>query len=160
MSAQGPKRSTQFFLLTGAFLLGGAVMVGIALLLLNINTRQVEGAVSPARIVEIADNEMDPTVWGQNFPSQYHSFMKTQIDNMPTKYGGSEPINKLEKYPVLRRLWGGMPFSVDFNEERGHYYALIDQKRRRAIAWSRKTARSPTSSRAPASTATPAKRPS
>ncbi len=128
MSAQTPKRSTQFFLLTGAFLLGGAVMVGIALLLLNINTRQVEGAVSPARIVEIAENELDAAVWGQNFPRQYDSFMKTRIDTMPTKYGGSEPINKLEKYPVLRRLWGGMPFSVDFNEERGHYYALIDQK--------------------------------
>ncbi len=128
MTTQPPKRSTQFLLLAGAFLLGGIVMILLAALLLNINTRQVEGAISPARIVEIADNEMDPAVWGQNFPSQYDSFMKTQIDNMPTKYGGSEPINKLEKYPVLKRLWGGYPFSVDFNEEGGHYYALIDQK--------------------------------
>lgn len=128
MTTQQPKRSTQFLLLTGAFLLGGVVMILLAALLLNINTRQVEGAISPARIVEIADNEMDPAVWGQNFSSQYDSFMKTQIDNMPTKYGGSEPINKLEKYPVLKRLWGGYPFSVDFNEERGHFYALIDQR--------------------------------
>ncbi len=128
MTTQQPKRGTQFLLLAGVFLLGGVVMILLAALLLNINTRQVEGAISPARIVEIADNEMDPAVWGQNFPSQYDSFMKTQIDNMPTKYGGSEPINKLEKYPVLRRLWGGYPFSVDFNEERGHFYSLIDQR--------------------------------
>ncbi len=29
----------------------------------------------------------------------------------------------------MTRLWAGYAFSVDHNEERGHYYALIDQKR-------------------------------
>ena len=29
---------------------------------------------------------------------------------------------------MLKRIWAGYAFSVDFNEERGHYYALIDQK--------------------------------
>ena len=45
-----------------------------------------------------------------------------------TPYGGSVPYNKLEQYPTLKRIWAGYAFSVDYNEERGHYYALIDQK--------------------------------
>ncbi|MGQ9490530.1 MAG: ammonia-forming cytochrome c nitrite reductase subunit c552 [Anaerolineae bacterium] len=47
---------------------------------------------------------------------------------MKTPYGGSVPYDKLEKYPMLKQIWAGYAFSVDNNEERGHYYALIDQK--------------------------------
>ena len=80
------------------------------------------------KTVQIAANELDPAVWGQNFPREYDSFKKTEIDDNETPYGGSKPINKLEKYPILKRVWAGYAFSVDFNEERGHFYALIDQK--------------------------------
>jgi nitrite reductase (cytochrome c-552) len=67
-------------------------------------------------------------VWGQNFPREYDSFMKTQIDGQETPYGGSLKYDKLAKYPILKRVWAGYAFSVDYNEERGHYYALTDQK--------------------------------
>ena len=55
-------------------------------------------------------------------------FKKTEIDGVETPAGGSKPFDKLEEYPILKRVWAGYAFSVDFNEERGHYYALIDQK--------------------------------
>lgn len=125
-----PTRSTRVSLLAlaGAFILGGVIMVLLAILLLNINERQVEARVSPAQIQEIPEDTIDPAVWGVNFPRQYDSFKKTQLTDIQTAYGGNVFLNKLEAYPVLKRLWAGYAFSVDFNEERGHYYALIDQK--------------------------------
>jgi nitrite reductase (cytochrome c-552) len=39
------------------------------------------------------------------------------------------PDSKLEKYPALVRLYAGYAFSVDYNDARGHYWALEDQKR-------------------------------
>lgn len=101
--------------------------IGAGLLLANITRQQVEAQQYPLRIIEIEDNEIDPAVWGLNFPVHYDRFMMTQINYGATPYGGSEPYSKLEKYPAMVRLWAGYAFSIDHNEERGHYYSQIDQ---------------------------------
>ncbi len=111
-----------------AFVAGLVIMAAVAFLLTNIQTRKSEAVEFPLKTVEIAADELDPAVWGQNFPRQYDSFKKTEIDGNKTPYGGSDPYDKLEAYPILKRVWAGYAFSVDYREERGHYYALIDQK--------------------------------
>ncbi len=115
------------------FVLAAVAIAVVAGLLLNIETRKQEAAVYPLRVVEISETELDPAVWGQNFPVQFNSFMRTAEDYGPTKYGGSEPNSKLERHPAMIRLWAGYPFSEDHNEERGHQYALIDQKETRRV---------------------------
>jgi nitrite reductase (cytochrome c-552) len=105
----------------------------IAFMLTSIQTHKNEQVEYPLKVVEIAADELDPAVWGQNFPREYDSFMKTQDDTIKTPYGGSVPYDKLEKFPALKRIWAAMPFSVDYNEERGHYYALTDQKETRRV---------------------------
>jgi nitrite reductase (cytochrome c-552) len=114
-------------LIVAAFVLGAALMYGLAALLVNIDTHQDEAQAYPANIVPIAANELDPAVWGVNFPRQYESFMKTKDDTVPTAYGGSQVYSKLERYPAMKRIWAGYAFSKDHDEERGHQYALIDQ---------------------------------
>ena len=52
----------------------------------------------------------------------------TETNYGETPYGGSEPYSKLTRYPELVRLWAGYAFSKDHNEERGHFYATIDQQ--------------------------------
>lgn len=104
-----------------------AVTFGVTTLLMNINERQREADEYPLRVVDIAENEIDPAVWGQNFPIHYDRFMMTQTDYGRTAYGGSEVYSKLEAYPAMVRIWAGYAFSKDHNEERGHYYAQIDQ---------------------------------
>lgn len=105
-----------------------AVLAGMVVgLLLNINNRKQEAQLSPLRVVDIPEGELDPAVWGQNFPLQYESFSRTQEDYGKTPYGGSTVYSKLETYPAMVRLWAGYAFSKDHNEERGHYYAQIDQ---------------------------------
>jgi nitrite reductase (cytochrome c-552) len=110
------------------FVVAAALTAAIAGLLVNITGRKQEAAQYPLKVVEIAQGELDPAVWGKNFPFQYDSFTKTQEDYGQTPYGGSEPYSKLEKYPAMVRLWAGYAFSKDHNEERGHYYAQIDQE--------------------------------
>ncbi len=113
--------------LLGLLVVFVALGVGLGLLLSNINRRIYEGEVSPAKIVEIGKLEVDPAVWGVNFPRQYDSFMRTQIDYGRTPYGGSTPYDKLEAKPFLRKAWANMPFSVSYREDRGHFYAQYDQ---------------------------------
>ncbi|MEI2691859.1 MAG: ammonia-forming cytochrome c nitrite reductase subunit c552 [Anaerolineae bacterium] len=100
----------------------------VAAVLVNINTRKQEAAEFPLRVVEMAENELDPAVWGQNFPRQYDTFVRTQENLGQTPFGGSEPYSKLERFPAMIRLWAGYAFSKDHNEDRGHFFALTDQK--------------------------------
>ncbi len=127
-TAQQPSRSRQWPLLVGAFLVGMLLMAGVAALLTSIQQRKAEAVEFPLRVVPIAAGELDPAVWGQNFPRQYDSFVRTQEDGVETPYGGSLAYSNLERFPAMVRLWAGYAFSKDHNEERGHYYALIDQK--------------------------------
>ncbi len=71
----------------------------------------------------------DPAVMGKDWPDQYDSFKKMSIDTSATPYAGSKPFDRLERYPILRRLYAPNPFSIEYNEDRGHHYGLIDQKR-------------------------------
>ncbi|OQY97217.1 MAG: hypothetical protein B6D41_04015 [Chloroflexi bacterium UTCFX4] len=111
-----------------AFGLGALVIGAIAFMLLNIQQRKDEALAYPLNVVTIADTELNPEVWGKNYPREFSSWLKTQRDDTPTAFGGSQPFDKLERYPILKRLWAGYAFSVDYKEERGHYYALTDQK--------------------------------
>jgi len=82
----------------------------------------------------IAENEFDPEVWGKIFPLQYESWKKTK-DPRPTgksmyKRGwGTDKIiyDKLSEFPFLGLLFNGWGFGVEYNEPRGHHFAIIDQ---------------------------------
>lgn len=73
-------------------------------------------------------NEWEPRneVWGENFPRQYETYVSTSDTNFRSKYGGSATIDMLEKDPNLVILWAGYAFSRDYNQGRGHYYAIND----------------------------------
>ncbi len=120
--------SRQMLIYTIIFIVAAALTAVTAGLLINISERKQEANLYPLKVVEIPEGELDPAVWGKNFPSQYDSFSRTQEDYGKTPYGGSTPYSKLEAYPAMVRLWAGYAFSKDHNEDRGHYYAQIDQE--------------------------------
>jgi nitrite reductase (cytochrome c-552) len=70
--------------------------------------------------------EPDSSIWGTNFPNQYSSLLQTYDNNTRTTYGGSEDFSKLEADPRLLTLFAGYPFSIEYNEERGHLRSLED----------------------------------
>mgnify|MGYP000681123627 CR=1 FL=1 len=126
--SEKPVTRNRVFWLSAALALGLLVMLGLAALLTNIQQRKAETLEYPLRVVAVAADELDPAVWGQNFPRHYDSFLRTRDDTLETPYGGSVPYSKLERYPAMVRIWAGYAFSKDHNEERGHYYTTIDQK--------------------------------
>ncbi len=122
-------------LVYAAIFIGAAILTAlVAGLLININDRKREALEFPLRIVDIPQGELDPAVWGQNFPLQFDSFMRTEEDYGKTPYGGSTPYSKLEAYPAMVRLWAGYAFSKDHNEDRGHFYAQVDQANTQRVA--------------------------
>src|SRR5262245_18715526 len=131
----------------GAWLLvvlGFAGIAGITVLLLalltNIFERKQEARQPFVRIVEVTENTMDPKVWGQNWPLQYDTYLKTSLPTT-TKYGGrglgasdSGPAEqKLDKEPWLKRIFAGYAFALDYRDRRGHVYGLFDQEQTKRV---------------------------
>ncbi len=111
---------------------GVALAVGLGALLVSIVVRQQQARMAYFRVVEIADDEPDPAVWGRNFPGQYEAYVKTMRTSELVKYsaygryGGSEAFSKLEMHPDYVKIFAGYPFSVDYREEQGHLWAVRD----------------------------------
>lgn len=110
---------------------------GIAALLVDIHGKMTEGRYYPMMYFKVTDDDVNPEVWGKNFPGQYRTFLEMKDADEYTQFGGSLPYSKLIRNPQLTVLWAGYPFSADFNEERSHYYAQIDQLNTKRVdkAW-------------------------
>lgn len=85
----------------------------------------------------IKEDETSQVPFKQYFPLEYASYEKTKESEIMTEYKGSiaydknnmhDPLPKGFKHaqPYLKALWLGYPFSFEYNEARGHYYALED----------------------------------
>lgn len=72
--------------------------------------------------------ESDNSKWGKSFPNQYATYLATQKMDPNTKFGGSNFRDYLAEDPRLIVMFAGNPFSKDYNQARGHYYALEDVK--------------------------------
>lgn len=72
-----------------------------------------------------AEDPADPASYAGRFPREYASYQRNS-EMTRTTYGGSEPYSKLERYPWLKDLYAGYAFSVEYNEERGHTYSVVD----------------------------------
>jgi nitrite reductase (cytochrome c-552) len=99
----------------------------VMLLWRNILDRQEEGRHSIFRVVETTEDTVDPAEWGKNFPRQYESYRRT-VDTVRTRHGGSEAFQKLDEDPRWRVIFDGYAFGIDYREERGHAYMLLDQE--------------------------------
>ncbi len=63
--------------------------------------------------------------WENDFPDQYQSYLRN-AEMVQTTYGGSEPVDYLEKYPELRTIYEGVGFDIEYLRARGHVYSLED----------------------------------
>ena len=104
-------------------------LIGIALVMLIIVVLQVfvRAPYKTMKIAVLSEGEYDPAVWGQYYPLEYKSYLKNKEMNPPvTGYGGSEKIAKRIKEPEILINFKGNAFSIDYNEDRGHPYAVED----------------------------------
>ncbi|MBC2724923.1 ammonia-forming cytochrome c nitrite reductase subunit c552 [Desulfosporosinus sp.] len=104
-------------------LLLGLMLIMIAVLALGCNQQ----TPTPSTTAAIPEGELDPAVWGKVYPDQYASYLKQKEQTKGnSKYGGSVPESHLKESPAQIKLFAGYPFSEDYNEERGHVWALED----------------------------------
>lgn len=108
------------------FLATIVVVFLLGLLASSIVERRSESQLYFQMVSEIPEWEPRNEVWGENFPRQYQSYMRTADTNYRSKHGGSATIDYLEKYPELVVMWAGYAFARDYNQGRGHYYAVSD----------------------------------
>ena len=92
----------------------------VTALLVNIVERKTEAESSYVRLVEVTEDDTDPSKWGGNWPKQYDSYQRTARVTRTRfgGHGGSEalPEEKIERDPWLKRMFLGYAFSIDVNE--------------------------------------------
>jgi nitrite reductase (cytochrome c-552) len=75
----------------------------------------------------LSENEISNEAFKELFPLQYNSYMKNEKME-DTTYNGSVKRSKYDpdKEPLLPILFNGYGFATEYNEDRGHVYALED----------------------------------
>jgi len=90
-----------------------------------IERRSEEGTLFQL-VKAIPEWEPRNSVWGENFPREYESYVSTRDTSFASKYGGSRMRDILREDPRPVILWAGYAFSLEYNQARGHYYAIDD----------------------------------
>lgn len=135
------KGSKRIGWIVAAIAVTAVVTAGITWLLTNILQRMNEAHEPFTKVVELTEDTYDSAVWGQNFPKQYESYLKTS-QMSATTHGGIHtheqtategdprtviPASRIEEDPRLVQMWKGYPFATDYRHARGHAYMLEDQ---------------------------------
>ncbi len=116
----------------GITVIVAAAAAAVTALLVNIIERKHEARTRYVRLVEVGEDDTDPAKWGENWPKQYDSYLRTAISTRTRfgGHGGSEalPEEKIERDPWLKRMFLGYAFAIDYRDRRGHAYMLQDQE--------------------------------
>ncbi len=108
------------------FIVTIVVVFLLGLLASSIVNRKSEAKYKYVPKVNISENEPRNAVWGENFPLEYQSSLQTLDTTFRTFQGGSAMRDVLEEDPNLVILFAGYGFSKDYNQGRGHAYAIED----------------------------------
>jgi nitrite reductase (cytochrome c-552) len=92
----------------------------------SIIERRAEAVFAYTPQVKYDQFEPRNEVWGQNFPRQYQSYIRTADTTFRSKYNGGALVDALEDDSRMTILWAGYAFSKDYNQPRGHFYAIKD----------------------------------
>ncbi|MBI9056553.1 MAG: ammonia-forming cytochrome c nitrite reductase [Labilibaculum sp.] len=108
------------------FLATLVVVFLLGLLASSIMERRAESVYAYTPQVKHDQWEPRNEVWGQNFPKEFETYYNTEDTTFRSKFNGSGMIDMLEVDPRLVVLWAGYGFAKDYNQGRGHYYAVDD----------------------------------
>jgi nitrite reductase (cytochrome c-552) len=103
-----------------------AIVFVLGLLASSVMERRAEAVFVNKPVVKLSEYEPRNEEWGKNYPREYETYMRTADSSFRSLYNGSAMIDMLEEDPRLVVLWAGYSFSKDYNQGRGHYYAIED----------------------------------
>jgi nitrite reductase (cytochrome c-552) len=112
----------------GWFIFAATVIIVFLLGMLasSIVERRAEAIFAYTPQINFSEFEPRNEKWGEYFPREYNTYMKTAETDFRSKHNGSAMVDMLEESPRMVVLWAGYPFSKDYNQGRGHYYAVED----------------------------------
>jgi nitrite reductase (cytochrome c-552) len=108
------------------FAFTAVVVFFLGVLASSILERKVESQFAYTPNIDIQENEPRNDVWGENFPREYQSYLQNNDTSFASAYNGNAMIDMLEVDPRLVVLWAGYGFAKDYNQGRGHTYAVSD----------------------------------
>lgn len=108
------------------FIATAVIVFFLGLLASSITERRAEAVFVNTPKAKIGDYEPRNQVWGQNYPVEYQSYLRTADTTFRSKYNGNATIDMLETDPKMVVLWAGYAFSKEYKQGRGHYYAIKD----------------------------------
>lgn len=108
------------------FLATAGLVVALLALAKSIQSRKVEAEFRGRPLGDIAEFESRNEIFGKFFPKEFESYYNTKDTSFKSEFGGNKPRDMLAEDPNLVVLWAGYAFSKDYNQGRGHYYAITD----------------------------------
>lgn len=98
----------------------------LGMLASSIIERRAEAVFAYSPRLTFSPFEPRNSKWGDFFPREYNTYMKTSDTTFRSKYNGSATIDMLEESPEMVILWSGYLFSREYKQGRGHYHAIED----------------------------------
>jgi nitrite reductase (cytochrome c-552) len=108
------------------FLVTVVIVFVLGIFASSIMERRTEAALITTPKTDVGEFESHNEVWGENYPREYQSWKQTSDTSFRSKYNGNANIDMLEVDPRLVVLWAGYGFAKDYNQGKGHYYAVDD----------------------------------
>jgi len=98
----------------------------LGLLASSITERRAEKEYVYRPKVKITEWEPRNSVWGENFPREYQTYLQTGDTSFRSKFNGSGFTDDLALDPRMVVLWAGYAFSKEYRQPRGHFFAITD----------------------------------
>ena len=106
-----------------------AIVFLLGMLASSIVERRAEATFAYTPELNFSQFEPRNSVWGEFFPREYDTYLKTADTTFRSKYNGSASVDLLEESPRMIVLWAGYAFSKGYSQGRGHLHAIEDVRR-------------------------------
>ena len=111
------------------FLATVAIVFLLGMLASSIVERRAEAVFAYTPELNFSKFEPRNSVWGEFFPREYDTYMKTLDTSFRSKYNGSATVDLLQESPRMVVLWAGYAFSKGYSQGRGHLHAIEDVRK-------------------------------
>jgi len=108
------------------FIVTVVVVFILGLFASSVIERRAETVSKLQMIKKIDKWESRNEIWGESFPKEYETYLKTLDTTFKSKYAGAAWRDYLEESPSLVILWAGYGFAKEYNQARGHAHAIKD----------------------------------
>ncbi len=92
----------------------------------SIIQRRTEATLINIPLYELDEFEPRNEMWGKAYPREYESYQQMADTSYSSKYNGNAMRDALGEDPRIVILFAGYAFSKDYNQPRGHIYAVTD----------------------------------